>query len=225
MMKRFLSILLCSLMVMTLWGQKRLLQPEISFGAQGGYMASMVQFSPTVNQQPLKCFLGPTAGLVFRYAEHKVCGVQVELNYMQRGWREVQTGYVRQLDYIELPLLCHLSFGRRFRGFINLGPQIGYLVHEQQNDASLFPNAWTDQLDSKTAHQYAPAEKPFDWGLAGGLGVYYRSRVAGTYQIEARFNYSLGAVFGSSQMDYFANSNHMNLSLTFAYLWEFKRKK
>lgn len=221
---------MCATMV---WGQRRLFKPEISLGVQGGYMASMVSFSPAVRQQPMQCFLGPTAGLVFRYAEHKVCGIQVEINYMQRGWQELEKdaetgmlslGYRRQMDYIEVPLLCHLAFGRRFRGFINLGPQVGYMIHEQQNGLSPLPNAWADGLDSKTAHQYAKTEKPFDWGLAGGLGVYYRSRKAGTYQLEGRFNYSLGTCFRSTQMDYFSAANHMNLSLTFAYLWEFKHK-
>lgn len=208
--------------------QRQLLKEEFYVGAQGGYMASMVYFSPSVRQQPLKCYLGPTAGLVFRYAGHKVCGVQVELNYMQRGWQELDSeggkGYRRQLDYIEMPLLWHLYFGNKFRGFLNLGPQIGYLVHEQQNDLSPLPQAWEEGTSSKTAHQYAKAEKPFDWGLAGGLGMYYRSKYAGVYQLEARFNYSLGSVFASSQMDYFTMASHMNLSLTFAYMWQIKAK-
>lgn len=224
-MKHHAFIILLIFCSVSAFAQKRLLRPEISFGAQGGYMASMVNFNPSVAQQPLKCYLGPTAGLVFRYAEHKVCGIQVELNYMQRGWRESNTGYSRQMDYIEIPMLCHLSFGRRFRGFMNLGPQVGYLLHEKELTPSSVPNAWADKLSSKEVHQYAQTEKPFDWGLAGGLGVYYRSRLAGTYQLEARFNYSLGSFFRSTQMDYFSAANHMNLSLTFAYLWEFKRKK
>lgn len=203
--------------------QLRLQKEELYIGAQGGYMGSMVYFNPVVGQDPLKAQFGPTAGLVFRYIDHKRCGLQVELNYMQRGWHEVRTDYRRQLDYIEVPMLWHLYFGRKFRGFFNLGPQIGYLVHESQNELSEYPSAWSEHTSSKTAHQYAAAEKPFDWGLAAGLGMYYRSRYAGTYQVEARFNFSLGSMFNSTQMDYFTMASHMNLAVTFAYMWQIKR--
>ena len=174
-MKHHAFIILLIFCSVSAFAQKRLLRPEISFGAQGGYMASMVNFNPSVAQQPLKCYLGPTAGLVFRYAEHKVCGIQVELNYMQRGWRESNTGYSRQMDYIEIPMLCHLSFGRRFRGFINLGPQVGYLLHEKELTPSSVPNAWADKLSSKEVHQYAQT------GRDGSLHCIYtwrRQRVA-----------------------------------------------
>lgn len=196
-------------------------------GAQGGAMASIVNFSPVVYQTPLHSYLSPTAGLVYRYVGHKVCGLQVELNWMQRGWQqhsdELGVWYQRRQDYVEMPLLCHLYFGKRARGFINLGPQIGYLLHEEWTGElpEGFDDAWTEG-GSRTYHQYAPAEKRFDWGLAGGLGFYYRSKKAGAYQLEARFNYSLGTVFANSQMDYFASSNAMNLSLCFAYMWQFK---
>lgn len=221
-MKRLHLIVIILLITGMASAQKRLQKEEFYLGAQGGYMASMVYFSPVVGQEPLKSQFGPTAGLVFRYAGHKVCGLQLELNYMQRGWHEVRTDYRRTLDYIEMPMLWHLYFGKKFRGFFNLGPQIGYLVHESQNGLSDIPNAWEEGYSSKTAHQYAKAEKPFDWGLAAGLGMYYRSRYAGVYQLEARFNYSLGSVFNSTQMDYFTMASHMNLAVTFAYMWQIK---
>ena len=76
--------------------------------------------------------------------------------------------------------------------------------------------------NSKSAHQYAKIEKPFDWGLAAGLGFYYRSKYAGVYQLEARFNWSFGNTFNDSKMDYFDYSNPMSLSLNFAYMWQVK---
>lgn len=231
MARRFHIILLLLISLCTL-AQPKLMHEEMYVGAQGGALASMVMFSPRVSQEPLHCYLGPTAGVVFRYIGHKVCGLQVEVNYMQRGWQEYkdeESGYRRQMDYIEVPLLTHLYFGKKVRGFVNLGPQLGYLVHESQSRTDMIPDllshAWQDGEGSRVGHQYVPTEKRFDWGLAGGLGMYYRSRYAGTYQIEARFNYSLGSIFSTSKMDYFANSNHMNLSLTFAYMWQVKGDK
>ena len=196
--------------------QPRLRRPEIYVGAHGGVMASTVLFSPTVeNMDILQSPLTMNGGLVFRYAAHKVCAVQIELNYMQRGWHEggSANNYTRQLDYIELPLLMHLYFGKeRFRGFVNLGPQVGYCVRD------------VDPQSPNNSHQYQPIDKPFDWGLAGGLGCYYRTKKIGLFQLEARFNFSLGTIYNNRKVDYFTQSNSMNLSLNFAYLWEIKIK-
>ena len=114
--------------------QPRLRFPEVYVGAHVGAMASTMIFKPTIQGVGLSNILiTPNAGLVFRYAGHKVCAVQVELNYKQRGWKEVldNVNYTRQLDYIELPLLMHLYFGgKHVRGFLNLGPQIGYCIRD-----------------------------------------------------------------------------------------------
>jgi hypothetical protein len=203
--------------------QPRLRTPEIYVGAHGGAMASTMLFKPDVadieiKQSPLTW----NGGLVFRYAGHKVCAIQVEANYMQRGWRETivmsdqtKMDYTRQLDYIEVPLLMHLYFGKeRFRGFINLGPQIGYCIRDIA----------TELPSDIISPQYQPIEKPFDWGLAGGLGCYYRSKKIGLFQLEARFNFSMGTIYNNRKVDYFSQSNAMNASLNFAYLWEIKIK-
>ncbi len=210
-MKLRINILLISLFAtFAIYAQPRLSKPEYYLGVQGGVLASMMQFTPTVKQSALSPHWGANAGLVFRYAGHKYCGLQVEANWMQRGWHETETDYNRTLHYIELPLLFHLYFGKKFRGFLNLGPQIGYCVAEEEKGTHA----------SETG-QYLKIDKPFDWGVAGGLGFYGRS-IAGTWQLEARFNYSLGDIYNNSKADWFTRSAHMNLSLNFAWLWEFK---
>lgn len=200
--------------------QPRLRRPEIYVGAHAGVLASTVQFRPNIAQMELmQSPLTPNGGLVFRYAGHKVCAIQMEVNYMQRGWHETITTttqpieYYRSLDYIEIPLLMHLYFGKeRFRGFLNLGPQIGYC----------FRDIATELPNNITSPQYQPIDKPFDWGLAGGLGCYYRTKRIGLFQLEARFNFSMGTIYNNRKVDYFSQSNCMNLSLNFAYLWEIK---
>ena len=196
--------------------QPRLRRPEIYVGGHAGVMASTVLFNPSFDGMDiLKSPLSVNGGLVFRYAGHKVCAIQAEINYMQRGWREVGTDvdYRRQLDYIEVPLLMHLYFGKKhFRGFLNLGPQIGYCFRDVSYGT---PNPLY-------AHQYEKIDKPFDWGVAGGLGVYYRTNKIGLFQLEARMNYSFGGVFGTSKIDYFTSASPVNLSVNFAYLWEIK---
>lgn len=223
MMRRSYIVLLLLLVSLMSMAQPRLRAPEIYVGAHAGVMASTMLFRPNVAKiDIMQSPLTMNGGLVFRYAAHKVCAIQVEANYMQRGWREqIALGtsssmdYTRQLDYIEIPLLMHLYFGKqRFRGFINLGPQIGYCIRDIAT-----------QLPSTiTSPQYQPIEKPFDWGLAGGLGCYYRTKKIGLFQLEARFNFSMGTTYNDRKVDYFSQSNAMNLSLNLAYLWEIKIK-
>ncbi len=215
-MKRTLLFILLVAGALSVAAQPRLDRPEIYVGIHGGVMASLVQFTPSIEQDLLQT-LGANGGLVFRYAGHKVCGLQVELNYMQRGWYEKATGYRRTIDYIELPFLTHLSFGRSFRGFLNLGPQIGYAIHEQHH------NTPTDLTDLKTTAQYLSIDNRFDWGIAGGLGMLYRTKKAGVYQLEARFNYSFGDLFSNSKFATFGRSCPMNISLNLAWLWDIKK--
>ena len=202
--------------------QPRLRTPEIYFGVHGGVTASTVMFTPTVeNMTPITqaCVLGGNGGLVFRYAGHKYCAVQVEVNYQHRGWREHSDAgsYSRELHYVEVPLLMNINFGsERWRGFFNLGPQIGYCVADNGGKGT--------QLSSDKTQYANPIDHPFDWGLAGGLGFYYRSRKAGLYQFEARFNYSFGGVYGTGVIDHFSMASPMDLSINLAYLWEFKKK-
>lgn len=220
---RYILFLFLLAISSTLVAQPRLRHPELYIGAHAGVMASSITFKPTVKgidllQSPLSI----NGGLVIRYAAHKVCALQLELNYMQRGWREMlpatatspAVDYRRQLDYIQLPLLMHLAFGNKFRGFLNLGPQIGYCFRDTEYGTK----------NPLYTHHYLPIQQPFDWGLAGGLGMYYRSNKIGTFQLEARFNYSLGSIFNNRITDYFTSANPMNLSVNFAYLWEIRIK-
>ena len=212
-------LLLCGGMVVA---QPRLQAPEMYFGVHGGVSASSVMFVPSVdNMTPITqaCVLGGNGGFVFRYAGHKYCALPVELNYQHRGWREHSDAgtYVRSLHYIELPLLMNINFGsERWRGIFNFGPQLGYCVKDEGGAGT--------QIATSTVH-YAPIDHPFDWGLAAGLGFYYRSRHAGLYQLEARFNYSFGGVFGTSLIDHFEMASPMDLSLNLAWMWEFKKTR
>ena len=210
-----LTALACSPRI---YGQARLLAPEMYIGASGGVVASMVMFSPKVpgTTDVLKtALLSGKGGLMFRYSGHKCCGIQLELNYAQLGWRENTDShsYTRRLDYLELPVLTHIWFGKpHFRGFVNIGPQVAFCLHESESGTR----------QTAVVQQYNPIDNKVDWGIAGGIGFYGRSEKAGCFQFEARYSYSLGTIFSSSTGSYFAGSNTMALSLNIAYLWQIK---
>lgn len=213
---RLLIMLLIA--AMNIAAQPRLARSEMFVGAYGGATASTVFFSPSVGGMSdlLKVPISFNTGLVFRYGAHKVCALQVEAGYVQRGWREYSDAgvdYYRKLHYVQVPLLAHIHFGgEHFQGFVNLGPQIAYCVASEESG----------NKQTTSTYQYRPIDQPFDWGVAGGLGFYGMHRKAGVFQLEARVHYSFGSIYHNSRAEHFASSNSMTLSLNFAYLWQIR---
>ena len=98
----------------SLIAQVRLDKPEIYVGVTAGATGSMVIFNPVVAQTYLQGYNG---GLVFRYIAEKNVGMQAELNFSQRGWKEANGLFAKQLNYIELPFLTHIYMGKKNRFF------------------------------------------------------------------------------------------------------------
>ena len=222
-MQRKITIIVWLLCVASAIAQPRLLMPEHFIGVHGGVSASTVNFSPTVdNMTPVTqaVVLGGNGGFVYRYAGHKYCALQVELNYLHRGWAEYNDTigrYSRQLHYIEIPLLMHLNFGsRKCRWFLNAGPQIGYCLKDGGNQGTLVNGAGQAEYD--------PVSKRVDWGIIGGTGLYVITRNAGIYQLEVRFDYSFGGIFGTNVEDHFNGASPMDLSLNIGWMWPVKKK-
>ena len=214
---------LCSLFLTPGKAQPRLHAKEFYIGVHGGVTASTVYFRPTIaNMKPITnaCMLGGNGGLVFRYAGHKYCAFQMELNYEHRGWAEKSDAgsYSRSLHYVELPIFMHLNFGNEVcKWFFNLGPQIGYCVKDEGNSGTL--------VNGTGSYEYDPMAQRFDWGLAAGTGFYVQTRRAGLYQLEVRFDYSFGGVYGTRATDHFRMASPMDLSINLAYMWKFTKRK
>lgn len=223
-MKRTTTIVLLLMTVVSAFAQPRLHEPEIYVGLHGGALFSMTMFTPAVDGTKTlldRTLLSGNGGFIFRYAGHKCCGLQLELDYMQRGWREhigddlsSSSYYNRRLDYLEIPFMSHIYFGKKMvRGFFNVGPKIGVCIMEHQSG----PKHETKQ------EQYAPVDHILDWGLTGGLGLLLRTQKAGVFQVEARVGYSLGNYFDNHKSAYFSTSNPLDVSVNIGYLWEIKR--
>ena len=201
--ERIIALVVGAMCIGMVCAQPRLRTPEFYLGVHGGVTASTVFFMPAESgMTPITkaCVLGGNGGFVFRYAGHKYCHFQMELNYEHRGW--VQSGNAHSLHYVELPILMHLNFGGPVcRWFFNLGPQIGYCVKDES---------------STITH-------PFDWGLAAGTGLLFRTRKAGTYHLEIRYDFSLGGVFGTTVTDKHSMANPMDLSINLGWVMPVKK--
>ena len=212
-------LLLLLLAAGTAVAQPRLKEHEMFVGAFGGATASTVFFTPKVSGMSdfTQVPIGFNAGLVFRYAAHKVCSMQIEAGYVQRGWREYSTkdgyDYTRTLHYVQIPFLAHIHFGgEHVQGFVNLGPEIAYCLFSQESG--------TKQTTS--FYQYRPIDHNFEWGAAGGIGVYGIARYVGVFQLELRVHYGFSSLYNNSRAEHFAASNALTASVNFAYMWQIK---
>lgn len=210
--KRGLGLTVLAFLVLyctSIHAQPRLKAPEYWVGVRGGVTAGTVLFQPAVsNMTPITnaCVLGGQAGVAFRFAGHKYCHFQMELNYIHRGWAttsDSQGRVARNLHYVELPILMNLNFGSQVcRWIFNLGPQIGYCIKDESKSI----------------------DHPFDWGIAVGTGFYVRTKKAGVYEFEVRFDYSFGGVYGTNVTDSYSMASPMDLSIHLGYYWPIVRK-
>ena len=94
-----------------------------------------------------------------KYISEKHLGLIMELNFVQKGWREFfdpeqqpDFAYQRTLSYLEVPFLTHVYFGNRVRFIFNAGPKISFLLGENHEMSS----ALADDLAAKRAVDPVP---------------------------------------------------------------------
>lgn len=221
---------------------------DFSIGANGGYVMSSVGFTPDI---PQKQHGGITGGFSYRYVCEKyfktICSIYGEVNYSQVGWKEKildinnapviisQTGeamaYERTINYIQLPIMAHLAWGRETRGlnfFVNAGPQFGLYLSESTKtnfDVKNMPATDNDRVNNIMAQDTMAVEKKFDYGIALGLGAEYSIPKVGHFLLEARYYYGLGNIYGSSKKDNFGKSNFGQIVIKLGYLFDITRTK
>ena len=200
--------------------EKKSFSPELRIGPSFGINLSQVSFSPSISQNFALKYNG---GITVRYISESYFGLQGELNYSMRGWQRnfpdeaIDAGkeYTRSLNYLEIPLMSHIYFGKKVvRGFINLGPKIGFLLSEkEQYNFSIT----TDEDKSRFNEIGKVTEKKFDWGLCGGAGMEIHTK-AGSFILEGRYYFGLGNIFNSRKADPFSKSAFSTISVNFVYL-------
>ncbi|WP_299990466.1 porin family protein [uncultured Pontibacter sp.] len=189
-------------------------------GLKGGSSSSSFNFDPSQNQG---WATGYTAGFVLKHAvrvneNEPMMGIQAELNWVQRGWSDridSTTTHTRTLNYIELPFMTHVIWGRNKTKYIaNLGPSISYLVSNRDSIQAITDN-------EHFGYYQKEIESPWLLGLTLGVGVQY-STAFGTFQLEARATQSFNSIMGKRQD--VVSATNTNVTLTAAYLFELRPK-
>lgn len=211
---------------------QRTYTPEFYIGGKAGATLSRTSFTPSVKQGWLT---GATAGIAARYTEERIFGLVAELNIRQCGWKESFDdkedpiaaslfAYNRRLTYIQLPVMTHIYFGRRVKGFFNLGPSVGYMIGEsvssnfdyrnpQQVENFPHRNRTTEQMAMDIANR-------FDYGIVGGAGVEFAVRRRHSLLLEGRYYFGIGNIFKSAKKDFFSASRGMSIEITLSYLFK-----
>lgn len=150
-------------------------------------------------------------------------GIQVEFNLSQRGWQETDTAYTytRNAEYFEIPVLTHLSFGKkRLRYIINLGPYIAFHRNFTESIELLIPGATVPVNDSVNSYYGQAPDSPIDLGFMvdGGIGV---NTSIGIFQVKARYSYGMVNVFNKYPDGAFRTSLMRNLYFGVSYCYNF----
>lgn len=213
----------------------------LSVGGNAGYNLTSIRFTPKVVQN-LKG--GASFGFTARYTVEKyfstIASVQAEVNFSQLGWKEnildtqdqpvinAGTGkaekYERTINYIQIPFLAHLAWGRENKGvnfFVNAGPQFGAYINEHtKSNFDWNQRNMTDRANTVVAQDTMKVENKFDYGIAAGLGMELATKDLGRFTLEARYYYGLGNIYGDSKRDYFGSSNFGTIMIKLGWLWD-----
>ena len=227
-MKRLILPLLCILMGTASFAQVGELRSNLAVGFNGGYNLSKVDFSPTIKQN---LHPGLTGGLTLRYTTEKyfslICAAQLEVNFAQRGWDEMiddgsNNTYSRTTNYVEIPFLAHIGWGKEERGlqfFINAGPQLGLYLSDSEHYGFTEEYPWDiSKRPNNIIEQYGrEIENTLEYGIAGGAGLELKTGI-GNFIIEGRYFFGLSDMFGNSKADPFGRSANTTITAKISYL-------
>ena len=229
--KKILLTALACLLALPMMAQLGEERHNLAVGVNLGMNMTKVDFSPRIK---LDSHNGMAFGVTARYMSEKyfkmMCGIQAEINYTQRGWKEkIEDGsgdtYSRTMNYVEVPLLAHLAFGKDaldkgMKFFVNMGPQVAYFISEKEKKSAEWnPNYRPNGVNQQYGKM---VENKFDYGLLGGVGMELSTKV-GHFLLEGRYYYGLSDFWGSSKKDEFGRSGHNYMGIKLAYLFDIKR--
>ena len=137
--------------------------------------------------------------------------------------------YSRTVNYIQVPLMAHLAWGREQKGFaffVNLGPQFGiYMSESTKTNFDFSDRNAADRVNPVCAQDTMAVENKFDYGIAAGAGIEFSHPKVGHFLLEGRYYYGLGNIYGDSKRDYFGSSNFGTITVKLAYLFDIVRTR
>lgn len=119
---------------------------------------------------------GGIAGIKGQYNFTPWLGVRMDVNMQCRNFDDIysiiQEQYHYRNKYVDIPLMVSFSFGgERLRGYANVGGYAGVWILQTIEHKPVMDNSGQNWYSRSG---FSMADKRFDAGLAGGLGILYR---------------------------------------------------
>jgi len=194
------------------------------FGISQGLNISRLNLDPSIQgmfdlSTDQNFELGYVGGIVFLYYSEPHKGIQMELNYSQRGWSEdldSSNSYCRKLDYLEFPFLSHFDIGlRNLNLSITVGPTISYLISSQEVTHSI-------DEDKLKSYYNIEIDNKLEGDLCIGVGVNKFTR-NGILQLECRLNQGFSNIFSEERILDFSTSQNQVIGIKISYLFNMKK--
>lgn len=232
-MKRQLLIILAICAATTLSAQVGKYRNDLAVGFNAGMVMNRVNFKPSV---PQGMHMGMEMGISLRYTCEKffsaVCALQTEINFQQLGWKEdiitSNDTYSRTMNYISIPLLARLGWGRErkgFMGYVLAGPQIGFCIGGNESRTGEWSDYTLSLREGMTEQYDLECQKKFAYGITAGAGMEFSRPKIGHFTLEARYNFGLSDIFNNSKRDPFQRSANSTISVKLTYFYDVLKTK
>ncbi len=231
MLKKPLLALVFLLCVLNLAAQESF-TPSTYLGITAGGAFSRVGFTPSVKQNMVA---SNSFGVLFRHVSEPHVGIQIEFNYAGRGWSENRDSlgdYRRNLTVLDIPVTAVFLFGgKRLKFAFNLGPDVTYLLHEEEKisitDAVYIPDYYRFVHDDNIYPEYGnplymgyygnPLSQKWSFGFVGGASIEWYTKF-GVFGIRASYCYMLTNYFPLDEdIFYYEESKSQTLTLGASY--------
>lgn len=228
-MKKIFIIIILAISNKGLFGQFDF-NDYIQIGVSGGYNLSTVVCEPPINDSYIG---GINTGFIINYFAEKNIGIQLELNYAQRGWKDVDVStvgnYERIINYLEIPLLAHASWHiGKFRFQLDIGPYIAFQNSFTENyDESLVPDDLITKdtiILGERTYYGQNVDNTFDYGFLVGAGPGLSTKY-GEFQLRFRFVQGMQSIFNTYPEGNFRFSQMRTIHAGFAYVYTLPVKK
>lgn len=195
------------------------LNAQTFLGIHGNYNYLRLSSDSAMNKEPI---IGMGGGLIFKHFVVPSAGIQIEVNYMQKGWRffmDEENYYQRNMNYIEIPVLMNAVIGKKKTRVLFLAGLFVDILHDSEisytNEELIqsFPNQEfvTNELNK------------LNYGLAGGLGI-KRLFSFGTIQIEGRVTQGLSRIMDMPEYRILNYTQNQTFGVSVSYMYYIGKK-
>lgn len=197
---------------------------EYYIGAKGGLVFSRVKFKPYVD---MNLSQGNAGGLILRMISEPHVGIQMEFNYLQKGWEEkplpgATHNYYHKLTYLDIPIMTHANLGNnKYRFTLNIGPSVAFLLSDAQG---MNPSDLEIPSSPPVAYWGQPIDRSVDFLFVGGIGSEYHFNRHAALALDIRLFYSLTNLYDSKKYGYDPSQTN-GIQATLAYLFRLGKEK